>query len=152
MFWALPLVGIILILKGRIIFILVKAWERIRLGRAAAEHAILFDQSPMHPNLNILVAGDSTAVGVGSDGPQETIAGFFGQAYPNARVVNVGRSGSHAHQLLQQLEPLQHERFDFAVTLIGGNDVVHFTNLDTLPEHLDAYLIALKQIARHNII
>lgn len=152
MFWAPPLVGIILLLKGRVILVLVKTWQRIRLGRTAAERAILFQRTPAHSNLGLLVIGDSTAVGTGATRPEDTIAGYFGQAYPDLRIMNVAKNGLHIHQLPAQLDPVAADHFDLAVTLIGGNDVVHFTNLAATPEYLDRFLAKLKFIARHSII
>lgn len=152
MYWALPIIGIILVLKGRIIYVLVKSWERIRLGKTAAARAVVFVQSPKHPNLSILILGDSTAVGTGADTSKETIAGYLGHAYPQAKIVNVGVNGAHVGQLTEQTKGIGPQQFDLAITLVGGNDVVHFSNLKELPAQLDHFISSIKQTARHILI
>ncbi len=111
--------------------------SRIRFSRGIVARTQPAQQSPECCRRVIVVAGDSTAFGVGAL-PAETTAGRIAAAFPHARVINVARSGANVGGVQQQLESLEIERADMVLIHAGANDVLEFRN----PIHVEADLRA----------
>ena len=134
-----------------ILFLLLQAFRTrhyIQVGVALAEAAdkVKFSQSPSNPNMRILIIGDSTIVGTGTDDPKKSLAGLVGGTFPKAEVVNKGVNGRKTKSLRNDIE-LLNESYDFIMLHIGGNDLVKFTSLEELEEDVRALLVAAKQKA-----
>lgn len=145
--WLLSLIAWLVILKGAIIRRLWLFLRRVELGRAVAKTAQRFERRLAHPDRRLLLAGDSTAVGTGAEDPTRSIAGYFGQDLPNATIVNLGQNGLRTSQLISRLETVRAERFDIAIIIVGGNDVVHFTPLRRVAVDIHRVLTAAKSLA-----
>ncbi|MBC7836306.1 hypothetical protein H7X87_00810 [Acetobacteraceae bacterium] len=100
-----------------------------------------YEQHPTNPSRRILVAGDSTAVGVGASLTQDSIAGRIGSDFPEAEITNLGKSGLRLALLKEALLARQNERYDLIVLQIGSNDITGRTSYteirNTLREILD---------------
>ncbi|MDB5237889.1 MAG: GDSL-like Lipase/Acylhydrolase family protein [Candidatus Kaiserbacteria bacterium] len=88
---------------------------------------------------SILVIGDSTAVGVGSDAIEHSVAGRLG-AFFEARVENHAVSGSVTADMEGQLKKAQAPHYDLIVIHTGANDIVQFHSLAAANTQLDALL------------
>lgn len=97
-----------------------------------------------NPDMSILVAGDSTAVGIGTTTNSASIAGRLAKEYPQADITNIGVNGAKLQDLQTKLE-FQKERFkshpfDLIVLQIGANDITHFTSKADIKDQLDTVL------------
>ena len=85
--------------------------------------------------MRFLIVGDSSAVGVGADPAEGSIAGRLASDFPTADVRSIAVSGHKVADAIRQIETLAaEERFDLIVIQIGGNDIVRNTaykNLET---------------------
>ena len=106
-------------------------WQAARLGRARrrTDRRHRFRQVPEDPRHCVVIAGDSTAVGVGADSPRLSVAGRLALALRDARIVNVAHSGARLRDVPHQV----HRVFDLieaslCVVMCGANDVMRFTS------------------------
>src|SRR4029079_14166342 len=107
--------------------------SRIRLSRNLVARTIPAQSCPECCLRTIVIAGDSTAFGVGAL-PAESTAGRLAAAFPHARVVNVARSGARIGRVAEQLA---HAGIEYAVLVLihaVANDVVEFRSLQQV-EH-----------------
>lgn len=86
----------------------------------------------------ILVLGDSTAVGTGTQDPRGSVAGRFGQDYPNAEIVNLSINGLEAAQLDANFPSYPAKYFDLVLLQIGANDVIQRTPLPEFASSLES--------------
>lgn len=131
---------VLIILAALILFYAHELYDmrkRIVIGEALAAEAVPFERILDNPEMRILVIGDSTAVGTGAEKPEFSIAGRISADFPNASVKNLGVNGMKVHELVEKLEEIQDQRFDFISLHIGGNDIVRFTNLQQLEKDID---------------
>lgn len=131
------------------------AYQAIRImrlastGRDLAERAVAYEQHPANPTDCVLVIGDSSAVGVGSTNPSESVAGRLGTRYPNIDITNRGRNGLRVKDLAESFSPSSDEHYQLILVQIGGNDVRRFTSLDELEKNLRVVLGRAAKVADH---
>lgn len=77
---------------------------------------------------SILLIGDSTAVGTGSNDELKTLAGFLSRDYPNTNIVNKSENGAVTEQVLFQLNNEIGTEYNLIVISTGGNDVWAMTS------------------------
>ncbi len=104
-----------------------------------------FERKVEHGSPRILVIGDSTGVGVGSDVPEHSIAGRLGVDFPDAYIENHAVSGAVVHDALRQFDGVSENSFDIVLLQIGANDVTHFTNIDRLRFELKELYVQAKK-------
>ncbi len=126
---------------------LIRMRIRIERGKRVAATAVAFERNIPHATTRILIAGDSTAVGVGAARPEESVAGRFGTENPNAEIINISRSGKRIHELREELNRLPAQKFTLVVLMIGGNDIVHLTDLRLVEADLTALLTMAKKMS-----
>lgn len=110
-------------------------YQAMNISNKMIDSTIPFQQHPMSPTKNFLVAGDSIAVGIGAEDPKESIAGRLGHQFPNADITNLGMSGAKLEDLLLILQQ-QNKHYDLILLLIGGNDITHFTPYNIIRDEL----------------
>jgi lysophospholipase L1-like esterase len=93
--------------------------------------------------LHLLVLGDSTAVGVGSE-PADSVPGRLGM-YINSSVENRAHSGATAEDVIRQLNGARRTSYDMILIQVGANDVMRFRSLQKTEESLDAALSAAEE-------
>jgi lysophospholipase L1-like esterase len=116
-------------------------------GRRTAYNQVPFERAAPRAKLKILFLGDSTAVGTGAASNTQSTAGFFGQDFPKARIVNFSRNGQRLAGLLQTFHPRPGEHYDLAVAQIGANDIMHFTSYRTIAAQINDLAARLKPLA-----
>lgn len=94
-----------------------------RRDRGATPLSRLAHRAP--PAARVIVLGDSTGVGVGAR-PHESIAGLLAADHPDVEIVNRCRVGATLVDVARQVPPGT-DRFDLALVLAGGNDVLRAT-------------------------
>ncbi|MEI6478377.1 MAG: SGNH/GDSL hydrolase family protein [bacterium] len=114
-----------------------KFLTRIRRSREITEHTTPFSRPLTGAAMQVLFMGDSTAVGVGASEGLHTTAGRFSAAYPEASILNVGKSGSRLADLASFPPPaLLNGQYDLIIAQIGANDILRLTPLASAEESL----------------
>lgn len=99
-----------------------------------------------HPQ--ILIVGDSTAVGTGVTDPALSVAGRFGNDFPNASITNLAKNGAKIHDVVMTLRSLPQGRvYDLVVIQVGANDVIFFSKLKEQP--IEQMLELAKKVSSH---
>ncbi len=131
--------------------------SRIRFSRRLAARAVCAESSPARCRRTIVIAGDSTAFGVGAL-PAESTAGRLAAAFPHARVINVARSGANIEKVLGQLARVTEQlarigcrKVDFVLIHACANDVIEFRSPEDVEEDLRA-VIALARGLSDNVV
>lgn len=126
----------IIILLGTLILLLAySGYEYLRIKALAKISGQLviaskpFEQHPQGANYKILVLGDSTGVGTGTSDTKYSLAGRLGQSKPQADVTNLSQNGLRTAGLLNQINQLPNDKYDFILIHIGGNDLIRLQNL-----------------------
>lgn len=94
--------------------------------------------------VSILVLGDSTAVGVGVNQPEESVAGRLGRLL-NASVENYAQSGAIVSELLQQMTYAKRDHYDLVLIQAGGNDIIKLRDLLESNNTMDTVLAAARK-------
>ncbi len=135
---------LLIILGGALtIFVAYNAYitrARINIGIDIAKNTVPFSREMQDAKTRILFIGDSSAVGVGANTPEESVAGRMGAEFPDADVVNLGVNGAKTNEIISRLEEITDEEFDTVVVHTGGNDIVRFTDLNTVRKDLNRVL------------
>ena len=87
---------------------------------------------------NILILGDSLAVGVGSPG-EKTIGGRLSETL-KATVENYAKSGAQTSDLAGQMQRAKRDRYDLILIHAGANDVIQLKSLATAEVNMDQLL------------
>lgn len=98
----------------------------------------------------MLVLGDSTAVGVGTD-PLYSVPARVSQLI-DASVENYAKSGAVVEDLDEQLSRAKIRHYDFILIQAGANDVIHFRSLAVAQEQMDALLNKVSQYSDRVIL
>jgi len=122
----------------------------IGISLALIEDTIAYEQHPISPQVRILVAGDSTAVGVGAQG-EDSIAGRIGKDMPDADITNLGRSGTRLAVLLEMLRAQEGKEYDLVLLQIGANDITGRTSYANIKSRL-AQALALASTLSPRVI
>ena len=125
--------------------------SRIRFSRSIVARTQAAQQTPQSCRRVIVVAGDSTAFGVGAL-PAETTAGRIAALFPHARVINVARSGANVGRVVDQLNGLDIKHADMVLIHAGANDVLEFRNPLKVEADLRAVLAKAKSLSSNVVI
>ena len=134
-----PLYALLAILLAPAAAVVALYASRIRFSKRLVAQTKPVQQLPESCRRTIVVAGDSTAFGVGAL-PAESTAGRIAAAFPYARVTNVARSGSRVGHVIDQLESLDVETADLVLIHACANDVLEFRSVEKFERDLRAAL------------
>lgn len=109
------------------------AYQAVRVGyfvflsdRAVADAAAFEQKSGTR---SMLVLGDSTAVGVGAETPEVSVAGRLAGAF-NLSVENRAKSGAVVADLRAQLSSASESEYNLILIQAGANDVIRLHSLE----------------------
>lgn len=127
----------------------------LKVSAKLVEDSRAYEQSPASPDQTILFLGDSTAVGTGVKDPRNSVAGRFGQLYPNTQIINRGVNGKKIHQLVSELDVEKEVKPDLLIIQIGGNDILRFTPIGSVKKDLEellkkAFVLSKKVVILHS--
>jgi lysophospholipase L1-like esterase len=125
--------------------------SRIRLSKMLVARTQPAQSTPDGCRRTIVVAGDSTAFGVGAL-PAESTAGRIAAAFPHARVINVAKSGANIGRVVDQLEKLEIKRVDLVLIHACANDVLEFRPLEKVERDLRAALKRARELSDNVIL
>ena len=147
--WALYLFLTVLLLPTAAVIAIYAS--RIKFSKRLVAQTVPAQSCPEGCRSTIVVAGDSTAFGVGAL-PAETTAGRIAAAFPNARVVNVARSGARVGHVVEQLASLDFDRADVVLIHACANDVLEFRSHRKVEADLRAALAKAKSMSANVIL
>lgn len=125
--------------------------SRIRFSRRIVARTVPAQSSPECCRRTIVVAGDSTAFGVGAL-PAESTAGRLAARFPHARVINVARSGARIGHVAEQLASLAIARADLVLIHACANDVVEFRSVDKVERDLREAVARARALSEHVVL
>lgn len=138
---------------GRSVLSSQAAVARQLIGKPLGEDALLADRKykkKYGATLDLLVAGDSIAAGLGAELPKETLGARLATRLARAtrrtvRLRTVARVGAESSMLAEQLAGLPASyRPDVAVIVVGGNDVTHRVPVAESIGHLEEAIADLR--------
>lgn len=147
--WALYLILAILLTPTATVVLLYVS--RIRFSRRIVARTTPAQQSPEKCRRTIVIAGDSTAFGVGAL-PAESTAGRLAARFPYARVINVARSGARVGHVVEQLAKAGVARADLVLIHACGNDVIEFRNVAKVEADLRAAVAAARALSDNVVL
>ncbi len=100
--------------------------------------------------MDMLVLGDSTAVGVGAT-PETSVPGRVSD-FLNASVENYAVSGARVVGLFAQIEKAQKESYDFVLIQVGANDITHGTPPQEVRADLDKILSKASSLSERVVV
>ncbi len=139
------ILALLLISISAIAINIVLLLPRIAVSKQLVKKATPFSHNPSSPSQQILVLGDSTAVGVGAESSDQTVAGYLHDQYPSASIANISQSGAKLDDILQLFKQHSSQKYDLIVLQAGANDILYFTPLATAKNNLNKLLTELKQ-------
>lgn len=147
----MPFLAAIISIGAYSIFKVVRTTYYIQIGENIAEQTIPFSRKNPRAALRILIAGDSTAHGVGASSPETSLAGLVGAYYPNAEIINISANGAKVKDAQRQLERIT-EAYDILFLHIGGNDVIRRTPYQHFKKHFAQLVSCAQHKARHILV
>lgn len=124
-----------------------RMWTAADLAREARPYTA----QPAQPVRQVLVVGDSTAVGTGANAPLDSLPGRIGQDHPQWRIDNLAANGARFADVVEQLQRAS-EGYDLVLVLAGGNDVIRFTSQDDLRTQLQQVVALAKQKGQNVVL
>lgn len=146
------LYAILTIIAIYIVLEYLKTSGLIRIGQQIAQKTEPFEREFNLTNERILIIGDSTAYGTGASSPERSLAGLLGKRYPDTSILNEGVNGMRIHELKEALEELQNESFRLIQIHIGGNDIVHGTDVAVYKKDLSDVLQIANTMSSHIVL
>ena len=125
--------------------------SRIRFARTLVAKTEPAQSCPEGYRATIVVAGDSTAFGVGAL-PAESTAGRLAAAFPHARVVNVAKSGNRIGHVVEQLEQVECKSADLILIQACANDVLEFRPVKKVEADLRAAIASARKLSRNIVL
>lgn len=89
---------------------------------------------------HILLLGDSSVYGPGVLNPKNTIGGLFSKKFPKATIETLAVNGSKVKDLEKQLRGKKYKKYTIILIGIGANDIVQFSNFNSLRTNLTIFL------------
>ena len=123
-----------------VVFYSICFYHKVQISKELINKATLFEIKSTDFSKSILVLGDSTAVGVGADKPEETIAGLISNKVGGTYVENKAVSGALTEDLVGQIKKVTQKHYSLVIILIGGNDIIRFHSLKDASLNLDKAL------------
>ncbi len=112
------------------------------VAKKLKDSVVPYEQHPEPHDLKVLILGDSTALGTGTNDSRESTAGRLGSDYPNADIKNISENGLKLEGLLKIIYEIPKEsHFDLIIIQIGANDITGFTPFQKIEAELDELLL-----------
>ena len=138
---------------GRLLLHRQAAATRGIIGKPLGEDALLADRTfkkKYGDRIELLLLGDSIAVGLGAERPKDTLGARLARGLAKAtrrsvRLHTAGQVGAESSMLAGQLDSLPAGyRADVAVVVVGGNDVTHRVPVADATRHLEQTITRLR--------
>jgi len=124
---------------------------RVRRGLAISAASRPFEANNPGALFSVLVIGDSTGVGTGATGPEDSVAGRIFRDYPRVSIENHAENGARMADIMGQLDEATKQDYHLILIQAGGNDILRWTDLSLLEQQTRSLLQASVGRARHVI-
>lgn len=139
------LILLVLVVVGIVVY---QVFKIVSLTKKLSYTSEPFERKNLSALLRILVMGDSTALGTGAADKTQSVAGWFGQDFPEAHIENFSWNGRLGKELLTDF-PSPAGHFKLVVVQIGGNDILRFTPLNEIEKNLPEIIRRAKMLGDH---
>lgn len=113
----------------------IKFFMTVQVSKKIINATVAYQKAGEGEN-TILVLGDSTAVGIGADRPEESVAGRVSSYLQADSLENYAVSGAVTSDLNGQRENAKLARYRLILIQIGGNDIIRFKSAEGAGEEL----------------
>lgn len=113
----------------------VKFFMTLQVSKKIINSTVAFEKMGEGEN-TVLVLGDSTAVGIGADRPEESVAGRVSSFVMADSLENYAVSGAVTNDLNEQRKNALLSRYRLVLIQIGGNDIIRFKSSESAGEQL----------------
>ena len=124
---------------------------KIKISSKLVQVAVPYSLVSGDDSKTLLVLGDSTAVGVGSTHPTDTVGAQLAQLVSATYVENLAVSGAQVKDLSAQIKKASKDHYDFILLQIGANDILRLHSIEDVVSVLESDLLALTQRGDHII-
>ncbi len=112
----------------------VSYWGANTFFKARASKALMENPKPYHRpsedrRFSLLVLGDSTAIGIGAEKPEESVPGLLAHFVGATHVENYGVVGAGVEDLPEQVAQAMLTRYDLILVMVGGNNILAFDDV-----------------------
>jgi len=119
---------------------------RVRRAHAYSRCAQRYTRHLADASHRLLIVGDSTAVGLGAQSMEDSIAGRLARDFPLASIENRAELGARIACVLGQLREVD-AGYDAVLIAAGGNDILRRTPYDALRVALEAVINRAREVA-----
>ena len=136
-----------LVIAVYIFWVMVRTAVFVGRSRPAVEENQPFQHSPEDPSSSLLVVGDSTAAGVGSE--LGGVPYYFSKEFEGLEVVTRAESG----RKLEDIDSSMFDGdFDAVLVMVGGNDILRLSSTEKVREELARVLDGAKEASEEVIV
>ncbi len=115
----------------------------IQLGKKAK----IVTQNKANASNNLLIIGDSTAVGTGADCPECSLVGRLALDLPDNQIINAAKNAMTLKDLERALNPFRTNQYNYIMVHIGGMDTLTLLPLKIIRRRALSSLKSAKRIA-----
>ncbi len=119
----------------------------IQLGKKAK----IVTQDKGNTSNNLLIIGDSTAVGTGADCPECSLVGRLAQDFPENQIINAAKNAMDLKDLEKLLNPFQTNQYNYLMIHIGGMDTLTLLPLKIIRKRAVSSLRLARKIANKEV-
>lgn len=127
-------------------FGILRMYFLVKKTKVLMKNAVPYERSLPNSDMKILVLGDSTAVGTGSEKNTETTSGRLAELFPQADVKTIAQNGLKIEGLLEKMETLDpNEKYSIILVQIGANDIMKLTSMKDIEKGIDTVVDRLSK-------
>ncbi|MBP9816533.1 MAG: hypothetical protein KBD05_00685 [Candidatus Pacebacteria bacterium] len=118
----------VVLILGLVTFSASNTFVKARASRQLMANEHPYTKESTDYTKTVLVLGDSTAVGIGADKPEDSVAGRVAAYVEATYVENHAISGTAVEDLPKQINEAKREFYDLILIQVGGNDILSFSD------------------------
>lgn len=126
-----------------ITFVGIGVYRKIHISQGMVKSAKPYQRTSDDVTRSLLVLGDSTAVGVGADTPEDSAPALYAEHIQATLVENRAISGAKIADVLEQVKGINREKYSEILLQIGANDIVALKSAKAAEQELRTLLLSL---------
>ncbi len=126
----------------------IRFYLTVQVSKKLIEATVPYEKKSTDASMAMLVLGDSTAVGIGADTPEESVAGRMAGYLDASRVENRAKSGAVTADLRDQISQAELARYRLILIQVGGNDIIRFRSAEEAAGELREAIALLPEADR----
>lgn len=132
--------------------ILVPMYSKYKIAKEQVTKAVNYTNLSDDTSVAVLILGDSTAVGVGTDSPEDTVGALLSGDIGATHVENYAKSGAVVADLPEQIAQASLSSYTHILIQIGGNDIIRFHDVAQVRTDLQAALEQLPDATQVTVL